>query len=187
MPVETSRLYDYPNYVCYTALKDHVIENLSIKYRFGYDFAKIPTFTLINLKLIEAETRVAFMKATMQIEGLVTNYSSPIIKISCLTTGANSCSVEIVAESIELDENINIFDLIFNFENNFARNARYLLSKIPGTSHLKFLPKFYFDDVIVYDETTLGGPQEANKRAFKYIFSKMHQLLDQYLQEKYPK
>jgi hypothetical protein len=182
MQVEESRDYDYPQETCFKAIVDYVIPNFKTSYQVGYSSVKIPNFLVgIKLKIVEAEYQAGFLKAKMQFMSyhLVPAKSSPLIKIYCKVTGRNSCSVEIVAESSAFSD---------NGVDNFFFNIWY---SIPGISQLAksgIFPKYYFDDVPIYDEKTFqtkNFAKEANKRAFKYIFKKIHRLLDEYLQEKY--
>lgn len=177
VPLEMYRTYNYPSYACFSALHDHVIENLNIELRGGFGSIKTPVFARYNLKVIEAEPRVGFMKAQPQAKVFKvlqsTIHTSPVIKIVCEATGTNSCGVAISSDSA-------------TYSNSRIANITYgLTSNIPIISSRSTVPKTYFDDVVVYDKDNYGKVEEYYKRAYKYIFSKVHKSLDEYLRKKY--
>lgn len=181
MQIEESRDYNYPNYVCFKALVEEAIQNLDIKYEFGYSFLKMPNLTWINLKVIESEPQAGFIKAKLQFKAynLIPSVSSPLIKIYCIHTGNNTCSVEVIAESATYSD----IELL-NFSNDIS-------AKIPGVSTLSFIaPRLYVDGIAIMDPDTYKAKspsEEMGKRLLKYVFNKLHKLLDQSLQKRYPK
>jgi len=172
MEVQSTFDYSFPDYECYQALKDHVLPKLGIVYRLGY----IP-LGKINVKITEEHESVCFIKGKMKIRAynLIPYTVGPKLNFCCKSTGNNLCTVEMISEA--------------SVYGNYLMNLTMDIMKgMYPKFMLKLLPNVYFYKELVYDNRTYVSDSyrdNANVRAFKYMFKKAGKQLGQYLEEKF--
>lgn len=172
MEVQSSFDYSYPNYECYSALKDHVLPNLGIVYWYGY----VP-LGKINVKVVEEHEPAYYLKGKLQLRtyNLIPYTVGPELKFTCINTGSSLCTIEMASEATV-------------YGNYLLNLAADLLNKMNPKFVRKRLPRIYFDKEVVYDKDTYLSASfrnDANFRVFKYVFKKANKLLDEYLRNKF--
>ena len=172
MEIQSTFDYHVPDYECYQALKDHILPGLDIVYKVGY----IPTGK-VSVKVVEAHEPACFIKGKMRIKAYnVLPYAvGPNLEFTCRNNGNNRCTVVMVSDA--------------SFYKNFLLNLTADLGKgLYPKFVLKMMPKAYFDGTVVYDNETYLSESyrdDANVRAFKYIFNKAGDQLARYLEAKF--
>jgi len=177
MEVQSTFDYSFPDYECYHALKDHVLPELGIVYWYGYaPLVRIP-LAKINVKIIEEHEPACFLKGKMRIiaYNLVPYTIGPELNFYCSGTGNNLCTVEMISQGA--------------LYGNYLLNLTVDLAKQMSPKFmLKMLPKVYFDGEVVYDKSTYLSASyrdDANVRAYKYIFRKAGEKLGHFLKNKF--
>lgn len=175
-PVEVNKLYSYPQDVCYSIIKDHVIPSMSIAYRIAYLNIKIP-YGSMGLSIIEDDWRAYMLTAKMSYKGLASYTWGPPIRIYCRSTGPDTTMVEIVADAAKY------FDGKFV---NFLMDTAYKRVPVYSWFLRRIVPDIYFDDTRIVDSQRLKEKSfgdDLGRVALHHVFQTTHCTLEMELKK----